>query len=451
VRRLSLDANETELAITCVTTQGIPVTAKAVVIYKVGDDFASISNAGRRFLDKRPEELEQKIKNVFEGHLRSIVGGLTVEQMIREREALTEATRRHSGDEMAKLGLVIDSLQIKEIDDSTGYIRNLAAPHAAEVQKLARIAQAEADREATEREQQNESLKAAAVRETQIKKASYQAEMDRAQQEAAQAGPLAEQKAKQEVTQESTKLAELEAARTEKELEAEIRKPADAQAYKERTLAQGDRDARISRAEANAKEVSLAAAAGAEKTKVEADASATRIRLESEAQGAQIERVGAAQASSIRAKGLAEGEAIHAHGLAEAAAIKARAEALAVNQEAVISQQLAERAVDIVAAAARPIGEIDHLMVFNGTEGVQEAVLQSVATGFGALQQVRDMLARPGDKPSRPVSVNGATPRSSSPQSRGAAPANPVPPTESADDVPPSFRRTPPTDGDSEG
>ena len=113
VRTLSLDANETELSITCVTTQGIPLTVKAVVIYKVGDDFVSISNAARRFLDKAPEEVEQKIKNVFEGHLRSIVGVLTVEQMIRDREALTERTRSHSADEMQKLGLVIDSMQVK--------------------------------------------------------------------------------------------------------------------------------------------------------------------------------------------------------------------------------------------------------------------------------------------------------------------------------------------------
>ena len=258
VRYLSLDANETELDITCVTTQGIPVSVKAVVIYKVGDDYASISNAARRFLDKTQDELEQKIKNVFEGHLRSIVGGLTVEQMIREREALTEATRRHSGEEMQKLGLVIDSLQIKEIDDTTGYIKNLAAPHAAEVQKQARIAQAQADREATEQEQQAEALKAAARRETEIKKAGFQAEMDRAQREAAQAGPLAEQIATQKVVVEKTKVAQLEADRTEQQLQAEVRKPADAEAYRQRTLAQADRDSRISRAEAAAKETELA-------------------------------------------------------------------------------------------------------------------------------------------------------------------------------------------------
>lgn len=410
VRNLSLDANETELAITCVTTQGIPVTVKAVVIYKVGDDFASISNAARRFLDKHPEELEQKIRYVFEGHLRSIIGGLTVEQMIREREALTEATRRHSGEEMSKLGLVIDSLQIKEIDDATGYIKNLAAPHAAEVQKQARIAQAVADREATEQEQVAEALKAAARREAQIKQASYQAEVDTAQKQAEQAGPLSDQIARQKVVVEQTKVAELEAQRTEQQLQAEVRKPADAEAYKQRTLAQAERDARISRAEAQAKETELAATANANRTKIEAEAEAGKIRVEAQAQASSIEATGKAQATSTEARGLAEAKAREAAGLAEAKAIEARAKALAVNQEAVIAQQLAEQAVNIVAAAAKPVGDIDNLVVLNGTEGVQDAVMGSIAKGFAAIQALRSSLASNSNGAAHAPSSNGTTP-----------------------------------------
>ena len=425
VRYLSLDANETELDITCVTTQGIPVTVKAVVIYKVGDDFASISNAARRFLDKSQDELEAKIKNVFEGHLRSIVGGLTVEQMIREREALTEATRRHSGEEMQKLGLVIDSLQIKEIDDTTGYIKNLAAPHAAEVQKQARIAQAQADREATEQEQQAEALKAAARRDTEIKKAGFQAEMDKASREAAQAGPLAEQMATQKVVVEKTKVAQLEADRTEQQLQAEVRKPADAEAYRQRTLAQAERDSRISRAEAAAKETELAAAAAAQRTKIEAAANAEKVRVEAEAQAGSVEAVGKAEGEACRARGLAEADALRAQGLANADAVKARAVALAVNQDAVIAQQLAERAVDIVAAAAKPVGDIDNLVVFNGTEGIQDAVMQSISKGFAAIQALRSTLnMSPAPNGSSP-SANGSPKAAADPEApdAGAAPA----------------------------
>ena len=137
VRRLSLDLREAELAIDCVTHQGIPVGVKGVVIYKVGDDYASIANAARRFLDQQ-DQMDFRVHNVFAGHLRAIVGNMTVEEMIRDREKLTMLTRQSSGTEMEKLGLVVDSLQIQEIEDPTNYIEALGRPHAAAVQSQAR-------------------------------------------------------------------------------------------------------------------------------------------------------------------------------------------------------------------------------------------------------------------------------------------------------------------------
>jgi flotillin len=153
VRHLFLDIHESVLDVACVTTQGIPVGVKAVVIYKIADDYASIANAARRFLEQE-QEMDVKMHNVFAGHLRSIVGSMTVEDMIRARDKLTQATRDSSAHEVQKLGLTIDSLQIQEIEERTGYIENLARPEAARVEKEARIAQANADREATEREQE---------------------------------------------------------------------------------------------------------------------------------------------------------------------------------------------------------------------------------------------------------------------------------------------------------
>src|SRR5205085_11674705 len=149
VRRLSLDIHESELDLECVTTQGIPIGVKAVVIYKIADDFQSIANAARRFLEQE-QEMDRKVHNVFAGHLRSIVGTMTVEDLIRNRDKLTQATRESSAHEMQRLGLTIDSLQIQEIADPTGYIDNLGMPEAARVAKDARVAQADADREATE-------------------------------------------------------------------------------------------------------------------------------------------------------------------------------------------------------------------------------------------------------------------------------------------------------------
>src|SRR5438270_10416592 len=203
VRRLSLDLREAELAIDCVTHQGIPLGIKGVVIFKVGDDYTSIANAARRFLDQQ-DQMDHRVHNVFAGHLRAIVGNMTVEEMIRDREKLTQLTRESSGTEMEKLGLIVDSLQIQEIEDPTGYITNLGRPHAAAVASQARIAQAHADREATEPEQLAEALKAAARRTASIKQSGYQAEVDEAAAKATQAGPLSEAAAKQEVVVQET-------------------------------------------------------------------------------------------------------------------------------------------------------------------------------------------------------------------------------------------------------
>src|SRR3712207_3029320 len=269
VRRLSLDLREAELAIDCVTHQGIPLGIRGVVIFKVGDDFTSIANAARRFLDQQGD-VDARVHNVFSGHLRAIVGNMTVEEMIRDREKLTQLTRESSGTEMEKLGLIVDSLQIQEIDDPSGYIATLGRPHAAIVASQARIAQAHADREATENEQQAEALKAQARRDSQIKQAGYQAEVDEAAARAQQAGPLSDAAARQEVVVQETKVAELEAQREEQRLQASVRKPADARAYEQTTLAKGERDARIAAAEAHAKETELQAAAQAQKVKLEA-------------------------------------------------------------------------------------------------------------------------------------------------------------------------------------
>ncbi|MCU1354829.1 MAG: band 7 protein [Acidimicrobiales bacterium] len=403
VRRLSLDLREAELAIDCVTHQGIPLGIRGVVIYKVGDDFASIANAARRFLDQQAQ-MDKRVHNVFAGHLRAIVGNMTVEEMIRDREKLTQLTRESSGTEMHKLGLIVDSLQVQEIEDPTGYIGNLGRPHAAAVQSQARIAQAAADREATEREQEAEALKAEAVRASQVKQASYQAEIDQATALAQQAGPLSDAQARQEVVVQETKVAQLEAEREEQRLQATVRKPADAQAYHQVTLAKAERDARIAGAEAERQEVELSAAGNAQRVKVEAGAEAERVRLAASAEAEHIKldadaratstrQIGEAEAAATQAKGLAEGEATRAKGMAVAQAIKARADALAENQEAVIGQQLAEQWPEIVAAAAKPFGDVDQMILLNGATGMSEVLAQALSQGVTGLQMARNLLA----------------------------------------------------------
>jgi flotillin len=400
VRRLSLDIHEAELDLDCVTTQGIPIGVKAVVIYKIADDYQSIANAARRFLEQE-DQMDVKVHNVFAGHLRSIVGTMTVEDLIRNRDKLTQATRESSVHEMQRLGLTIDSLQIQEIEDQTGYIENVGMPEAARVAMEARIAQAKADREATEREQEAEALKAAARSQSQIKQAEVMAKAQQAQATAEQAGPLAGATARQDVVVQETKVAELVAQQTEQRLQAEVRKPADAEAYKTRTIADADRDARIAQAQAHAQEVELQAGADAKRVKLEADAEATQRR-----------QLGEADASATRVRGEADGAATKAKGLAEAEAIKARADALAHNQEAVINQQIAEELPQIVAEGAKAFGNIDQLTVLNGGEGVGQVFSQILGVGVAAVPMLRELLNGKGAD-GRPASEREKTAKKS--------------------------------------
>ncbi|MFG6194211.1 SPFH domain-containing protein [Nonomuraea sp. JJY05] len=420
-RRLRLDTRAANLQVSCVTQQGIPVHIRGVVIYKVGDDLSSIANAARRFLDQQ-DFMTSAIHELFTGHLRSIIGNLTIEDLILNRERLTSETRASAADEMSKLGLIVDSLQIQEIDDETGYIVNLGKPHAAKVASTARIAQAQRDQEATEAEQIAAANMAAARRDSRIKEASYQAEIDQAQATARQAGPLSEATARQEVVVQETRAAELEAKLAEQRLQSQVRKPADAKAYETVTLSQAERDARIAQAEAEARETELRAAAQASQVKLAAAADAESVRLRGEASGAatkiageaeaeaQAARArGLAQAEAAKALGLAEAEASEAKGLAEAQAIRARAEALKENQEAVIAQQLAERWPEVVEAGAKAFGNVDHMVVLNGAQGVEELLAKALTLGGAGIGLARALL-------------NGATPNGTEPEIPSKAP-----------------------------
>ncbi|TFV31449.1 flotillin family protein [Streptomyces sp. T1317-0309] len=412
VRKLSLDLNETELQVDCVTQQGIPLRVRGVVIFKVGDDFVSIANAARRFLDQQ-KLMSERVHNVFAGHLRSIVGGLTVEDMIRDRDKLTGQTRAACGTEMEKLGLIVDSLQIHEIEDPTGYIRNLAAPHAAAVQRDARIAQAEANRLATEAEQQSFARMAEATRDSEILQAGYQAERDKAAAAARQAGPLADAAARQEVVVQETRVAELEAHRREQQLQADVRKPADAKAYEKRTLAEAERDVRISSAQAKAKETELAAAAEATRVKTAAGAEAEATKTRGAAAAAATRATGEAEAAAAQAKGLAQAEATKAQGLAEAESIKARAAALAENQEAVVAQQLAEKWPEIVQAGASAFGNVDNMVLLNGADGMADVFAKALTmggTGLGLARQLLSSMNQNGTASNGAVGLNGSTP-----------------------------------------
>ncbi|MGY0059867.1 SPFH domain-containing protein [Streptomyces sp. LZ34] len=251
-RFLTLAMCESEVAETCVTKQGIVLTVRAVIAFKVGNDTESIVNAGQRFLSDQ-DQMSVLTGRIFAGHLRAIIGSMTVEEIITERQKLATEVLDTSKAEMAKIGLTVDSLQIQSIDDGdTGYIAAMSAPHKAAIQRQAQIAQAQAAQASAEAEQAAARKQAEYARQTAIVQAEYSAEVERAQAQAGQAGPLAEAHAQQEVLAARTELAQRAADLRQQQLVAEIVKPAEAEAERIRVLALAEAERMRIQAEAAA-------------------------------------------------------------------------------------------------------------------------------------------------------------------------------------------------------
>jgi flotillin len=386
-RKLSLALREAEIVEECITNQGIRLRVRAVAAFKVGDDQASIANAARRFLSEQ-DRMEVLVGRVFAGHLRSIIGGLTVEQIIRERDRVAQEIKDGSHAEMEKLGIVVDALEIQEIDDASGYINNLAAPHAAAVASQARIAKAKADQEATERELAAASMNAQFERDNAIKRAGFQAEREEAEARAAQAGPLEQAHASQQVIAQQTALAQRQAELAAQRLEAEVRRPADAEAYRQRTLAEAERDQARFAAEAEAYRTA---------TLAEAEAQAARVRADAAAYAARIAAESEADANNATAASLRGG-----------------------NQELIAAERIVEMLPALVEAAARGLAD-SNLTILNGTQGVNDVVTGLVGQGLSILETLR----RSGT-----VAANGTSPVHVSAAPRGpmvTVPADPGP------------------------
>ncbi|MEU7872596.1 SPFH domain-containing protein [Dactylosporangium sp. NPDC049140] len=250
--RLTLAMQEAEVEEDCYTQQGLTLHVQAVIAFKVGDDHESIAAAARRFQGDQ-SQMPVLVGRIFSGHLRSIIGSMTVEAIIREQQTLADAIVDASKTEMARIGLEIDSLQISSIHDKgVGYIKALAAPHQARVNQEANVAQAIADQASAMARQESTRNQAEYARQTAIAQARYQAEIDQAQQTAAQAGPLAAAQAQQHVLAEQALVAQKNAELRQAQLIAEVIRPAQAEAERIVTLARADADATKLSAEAAA-------------------------------------------------------------------------------------------------------------------------------------------------------------------------------------------------------
>jgi uncharacterized membrane protein YqiK len=254
---LTLRMQEAQVAETCQTIQGITVNLSAVGAFKIGDDTQSIVAAAQRFLSDQ-RQMPALVGQIFAGHLRGIVGAMTVEDIIRERQKLANEVLDASKEELAHIGLVVDSFQIQSIDDAgSGYITAMAAPHNAEIQKQAAVAQAQADQAAAEAQQksvqaqaqykqQTAEVEAAADAKINVAKATAQSETVAAQQESERL----QAESRRTAMEAQTALAEQQAALTAKQLETTQVKPAEAQAKIVKLQAEAEAEAMRIKAEA---------------------------------------------------------------------------------------------------------------------------------------------------------------------------------------------------------
>ena len=330
VGKLKLTARQIGVQLTdAVTSQGIKVQVQGVATFKIGRDVESLRNAAERFLDAKPEQVDSIVKNVLEGSLRSIVGTLTIEELIRDRQKLLQQVQDAAKGDLATSGLQIDAFTIQSFSDESNYIELLGQQSVATVSRDARMAKAATDQEAAFREAEAQQIKINAARDVSLREAETRTQVAAAQARADQAGPLAHAEATQEVTRKQTELAQLEAERKEKELLSTTVKPAAA-----------DAQAVIARAE-GAKRARIAAA--------EADAETTRL------------------------EGGAEAQIVLTKGEAEAKALAMRADAYKQFNEAAIIQTVLAALPEIVRAAAEPMGKIDSLTVMSA-DGASDVV-----------------------------------------------------------------------------
>src|SRR5688500_12635693 len=420
------------------TLKGVPVSVKAVANVKIRGDETSLQAAAERFLGMTHDTVQKVIFQTLEGHLRSILGTLTVEEVNSDRQSFAQKLTSEAAADLEKMGLGVDVLTIQEISDEEEYLNALGKRRTAEVKRDATIGEAEAHRDAKIKSAQalqaGEEAKfiadaeiAQASRDFMIRQAQYQAEIQTQKARAEQAGPLSEATARQAVvaeevkiektrTQEMIAVQEQEVLRKQKELEATVIKPAEA-----------DRLAAVVRAEA-AKQAAILEAEGRRSALIAlAEAEQEKLRKEGVGRAAAVEAEGKAEASRIEAIGLAQAKAIEAQGVAEAAAILRKAEAWKEFNDAARLQTVLEKLPGIIEAStgvfgavAAPLGNIDKLVVIdqggNGagdgaSSGLGRLEKTSPAVVFNLLQQLEALgLNLPTVMQQLGISAAGAVP-----------------------------------------
>lgn len=341
------------------TINGIPIVISGVAQIKIRGEENAIATAAEQFLSKSRQEMERVSLETLEGHVRSILGTLTVEQIYRDRESFAQKVQEVSSTDFANMGLEVVSLTIKEVADTQGYLDALGKPRLAEVKRDAIIAQALRDREATiesaKATQQAQQAKfeaetriAESKRDFEMNQATYQAGVNQKKADADLAYDLQKYKNEQNVKAESVKVIavekermievqEKETLRREQELLATVQKPAEAEQKRIMMMA---------------------------------DASRYQIEAEANARAQAAKSIGFAEAEAQRAKGLAEAEVIKAKGVAEAEAMMRKADAWRAYNEAALAQMFIEKLPELARAVAEPLQKIEKItLIGTGSDG----------------------------------------------------------------------------------
>src|SRR5215475_5880764 len=288
-------------------------------------------------------------------------------------------------------GLVLDAFQIEDIRTAGSYLQDLGRPEAARVLKAAAIAEAQARQNAEQERMRAEEAIAEAERNLALKRAAVQAEIDTATAKSAAAGPLAQAEHQQAILTEQQKVAERKAELKQRELDTEVRKPADAQRYKIEQEAEAARNAAVLRADAERQATIAAAQAAAEQARLIGEGERARraalaeaAAIEGAKQGEAEQRRRTAIADAVEREGAADATAIEARGQAEAEAMRAKADAFAQYGDAAVLDLLVRVLPQVVAAAAQPISAIDKMTVIStdGASSLTKSVANNVASGL---------------------------------------------------------------------
>ncbi len=394
VQRLQiLDLSSRRIPVTvtgAINKQGITCNLDAVAIVKVGGTEDSIRAAAQRFLDQQAE-IDGFTSEVLAGALRSIVGRLTIEEIIRDRAAFASEVAEEAENSLTNQGLVLDTFQLQDIRTEGDYLRNLGRPEAARAVKEAAIAEATARQSAEQERLRAEEVIAESERNLALKRASIQAETDAAEQRSAAAGPLAKAERDQAILAEQEKVAQRNAELKERQLDTEVRKPADAARYQVEQEAEAAKNAAIFRAEAQRRATVEAAHAEAEQARLTGEGDRARRAALAEADAIEGAKRGEAEklrrqaiADAVQREGEAEASAILARGTSEAEAMRLKAAAFSQYGEAAVMEMLVTMLPQVVEAAARPISGIDKMTVIStdGANAVTKSVASTVAQGL---------------------------------------------------------------------